>query len=204
MEKEYLNELLLSEAPGPAITFSVFDLIKALELIHEKGYVGRGKLSDEMKIGEGAIRTLIKRLKNSSLLKSSKYGCSLTKKGNDLWERITLKMPRKARLSDSELKISQFNIAVLLKHASKGLGDGMVQRDAAIRAGADGAVTIICENGKLVIPGIISDVSKSYPVLYSQLIQVLAPKDGDVIIVGNGGDLKSAEYGALAASLTLI
>jgi len=202
--KEFIDGLLQSEAPGPAISFSVFDLVKAIELICKRGPIGRGKLSEEMGLGGGAIRTLLRRLINSDLITTSGHGCALTDKGKDLWEKISLIVPKKMILEKNELVLSRINVAVLVKQGVESVINGIFQRDAAVRAGAEGATTIIYTNGKMAIPMVSSDLSENFPELYGQLIQALKPKDGDIIIIGSGKDRKSAEYGAMAAAWTII
>lgn len=71
--------------PGPTISFSVFHLMLALALIAEKS-IGRNKLEEELEVGEGALRTLIERLRNAGLIVTSKAGCSITDKGLRLWK----------------------------------------------------------------------------------------------------------------------
>lgn len=202
--KEFIDGLLQSDAPGPAISFSVFDLVKAIELISKRGPIGRGKLSEEIGLGAGAVRTLIKRLMNSDLITTSGHGCALTDKGKDLWEKISLIMPKKVILEKNELVSSRVNVAVIVKEGVERVINGIFQRDAAVRAGAEGATTIIYKDGKMAIPMVSSDLSDNFPELHRQLIQALKPKDGDIIIIGSGKDRKSAEYGALAAVWTII
>ena len=204
MIKKVLNELLHQEAPGPSISFTVFDLIKAIDLIAEKGPIGRGKLSEEMKIGGGAVRTLIKRLKNSGLVTTSKPGCSLTEKGRSVWRKITLILPQKVRLKRNKLTSASFNSAVLVRGYSEEVKDGLEQRDAAVRVGAKGAITIVLKNGKLVIPAVSPDLSKDYPEAFNHITQAMNPEENDVIIIGSADDPKKAEYGALAAAWTLV
>jgi predicted transcriptional regulator len=195
---------LLKEAVGPSITFTVFDLIKAIEIIDEKGPIGRGKLSEELKIGGGAIRTLIKRLKDSQLLTTSKLGCTLTNKGSEILKKLNHFFPQIVKLKGTKLTSTSFNFAVLVRNYSKEAKNGLEQRDAAVRIGAKGAVTIVFMNGKLIIPKVSSDLSKDYPEAFNQITKAMKLEEDDIIVIGNANDLKSAEYGALAAAWTLI
>lgn len=204
MINKVLNELLLQEAPGPSISFTFFDLIKAIELIAEKEPIGRGKLSEELEIGGGAVRTLIKRLKNTNLVATSKNGCSLTEKGRSVWCKITHILPKKVRLKINKLTSASFNFAVLVRGYGEEVKDGLEQRDAAVRAGAKGAITIVLKNGKLIIPAVSPDFSKDYPEASSQITQAMNPQENDLIIIGSADDPKKAEYGAIAAAWTLM
>jgi len=104
--KEVPRRLVKGRAPGPNPSFSVLHLIKALELMAKKGPIGRGKLSEELTIGEGATRTLIKRLKDAELVVATKPGCSLTKKGKRIWNRLQSIFPQKVKLEKSELTLA--------------------------------------------------------------------------------------------------
>jgi hypothetical protein len=81
------------------------------------------------------------------------------------------------------------------------IGYGIEQRDAAIKAGALGATTIIYTKGKLIIPGSPEDAFRDSPEIRKMLIKKLKPKEGDSIIIGSADDEKSAKLGAKAAAL---
>ena len=201
--KKILNSLTEEKAPGPAPTFTVLHLLKALELIAE-GPIGRGKLSKQLKTGEGTIRTIIKRLKDSDLIKTTKYGCSLTDLGRIFWKKFKEKIPKKVFLEKNEFSLADYTVAILVKGCKDKVETGMKQRDAAIMVGADGATTLIVDGKKLILPVISEDIAKDYPIAYKQIKELLKPEKGDVIIVGTAKTREKAEYGALAAALTLI
>lgn len=201
--KKEIETLLAEKAPGPALSFSVFHVLRALELIAEKSY-GRLKLSEELDIGEGATRTLLKRLKGAGLVSTSKTGCRLTWKGERLREKYRSTFKRKASLEKNELTLAEHNIAILISNSGDKVECGMKQRDAAVVAGAKGAVTLIYAEGKLAIPRVSDDVAKIYPKAYRQLMELLSPEENDVIIVASADTQKRAEYGALAAAWTLL
>lgn len=204
MIKKVLGDLLLPKAPGPSASFTVFDLLKAIELIAEEGPIGRGRLSEELEIGSGAVRTLIERLRNFKLITTSRRGCSLTEKGRNLWSKIKFSFPCKVRLKKNDLTFAEYNVAVLIRGYSEGVKTGLEQRDAAVMAGAKGATTLVFKNGKLVIPMVSFDLSKDYPEAFNQITHAMNPKENDVIIIGSSDNLRRAERGALAAAWTLI
>jgi predicted transcriptional regulator len=78
--KNYIDSLASEKAPGPSTTFSMFHIFLALDFMAQKP-IGRNKLAEKMGVGEGAIRTIINRLKENDLITTAKDGCSLTPKG---------------------------------------------------------------------------------------------------------------------------
>ena len=201
--KELLNSLVKEKAPGPALTFTSLHLIKVLELIAE-GPIGRGKLAKKLGIGEGTIRTIIKRLKDSNLIEISKNGCHLTSFGKNFWKKFKEKIPKKVFLEKNEFSLAEYTVAVLIKKCGDKVRIGMQQRDAAIMAGAEGATTLVVKDGKIILPGVSDDVARDYPVAHRQIVELLRPEHDDVVIVGTGETKEKAEYGALAAALTLL
>ncbi len=201
--KEILNSLIKEKAPGPALTFTLLHLIKALELMAE-GPIGRGKLAKNLGIGEGTVRTIIKRLKDSNIIEISREGCHLTSFGRKLWEKFKKKIPKKVFLEKNEFSLAQYSVAVLVKGCGSKVRTGMKQRDAAIMVGADGATTLVVKGKKLIIPGVSDNIAKDYPVAYKQIVELLNLEQNDVVIVGTAKTREKAEYGALAAALTLL
>ncbi|RLG89482.1 hypothetical protein DRO34_07160, partial [Candidatus Bathyarchaeota archaeon] len=182
--KKELERLLAEKAPGPAPSFSLFHVIRALELIAERSY-GRLKLSEELNIGEGATRTLLKRLKEAGLVSTSKTGCQLTQKGEKLWRRHSSIFKRKVSVEKNELTLAEYNVAILISNSGDKVKCGMKQRDAAVITGAKGAVTLVYANGKLTVPCVSDDVAETYPKAYRQLMKLLRPEENDVIIIAS-------------------
>ena len=202
--KRFLESLMFEKAPGPSPSFSVFDVIKALEIIAEAGSVGRGKLSERLKLGRGATRTLLARLAEAGLISTSRSGCSLTKKGKNLRRRIEEAIPQISEIGQNELTFAAYNVVVQVRGRGEKVGKGLEQRDAAVRTGAKGAITLIYKNEKLILPTITDDTAKSYPIAYQQITQLMDLKENDVAIIVCADNLKDAEYGALAAAWTII
>lgn len=202
--KRFLESLLEEKAPGPYPSFSVYHLIKGLELVAKTGQVGRGKLSEELGIGEGATRTLIERLKTAHLISVSKKGCSLTEKGKKIWKKFESIFPQKNNLEKNELALADCNVAVQIRGGGDRVRTGVEQRDAAVIAGAKGAATLVFKGKKLVMPNVSEDVSQDFPIVFRQVKALLRLKENDAVVIGSADTWSRAEYGALAAAWTLI
>src|SRR5438094_9569251 len=80
---------------------------------------------------------------------------------------------------------------------------GIVQRDEAIKAGAEGSITVAVLGKKLVIPPDNKSIAELAPKGNARLRSELEPTDKDLIIIGFGKDPGRALAGALAAVLSL-
>jgi len=201
--KQILEKITGEKAPGPSPTFSVFHMLRAIELIAKKA-IGRSKLAEELGVGEGAMRTMINRLKDAGLITTSKLGCSLTSKGLKLWNEYKTVFGRKVGIGKSELTLADYNFAILVKNRGHKVKSGMEQRDAAIMVGAKGATTIMFRAERLIIPSVSDNIAKDFPKAANQMVRLLQPEENDVIVVGGADSLIKAEYGALAAAWTLV
>jgi len=202
--KKFLESLLEEKAPGPYLSFSIFHLIKAFELISKTSQIGRCKLSEELKIGEGATRTLIERLKDADLVSTSRKGCLLTTNGEKVWSEFQLTFPQKINLDKNELTLADCNVALQVSGGGNRLRAGLEQRDAAIITGARSAITIVFKKQKLIIPAISEDVARDFPSVFRQITGLLRLKENDAVVIGSADNWSQAEYGAWAAAWSLI
>ncbi|MFA5312960.1 MAG: DUF4443 domain-containing protein, partial [Methanomassiliicoccales archaeon] len=106
-------------------------------------------------------------------------------------------------VTKSDSSIGQVAVAVLVKTMSDKIRIGVEQRDAAVKAGAEGATTIVVKGGSLwIIPDYNLDEHKK--AFSAELRGIFTIHDGDVIIIGTGVDYRQAEDGALSAAFDLI
>ena len=201
--KQLLEKLSSEKAPGPSPSFSMFHLLHAIELISEKT-IGRSKLAENLKVGEGAVRTVINRLKDADLVATSKSGCILTNEGSRLLREYKSIVKKKIEIAKNELTLADYNFAILIKDRGHKVRSGVEQRDAAVMAGAKGATTIMFKEGRLKIPSVSDDVAKDFPNAANQIVRLLKPEKNDVIIIGSADSLGKAEYGTLAAAWTVL
>lgn len=203
MFKQLVEKIMSEKAQGPSPTFSVFHILRAIELMAEKA-IGRSKLAESLNVGEGAARTIIGRLKDAGLVATSKAGCTLTNKGWKFWEGYTSIFGKKVKIEKNELTLADYNFAILIKNRGHKIKSGMEQRDAAITVGARGAVTVMFKGGRLILPSVSIDMTKEFPKATRQITDFLRPKENDIVVIVSADSLEKAEYGAFAAAWTLL
>jgi predicted transcriptional regulator len=191
-------------APGPSPSFNEAHVIKVLEIIGDKGSLGRIRLSNALGLGEGTTRTLLRHLKSAGVIEGSRRGISLSEKGKALFSDLRSKLSEEVEVPSSRLTVGPFNVAILVKGSAQAVKSGMEQRDVAIKSGASGATTLVFSNKKLAMPTREDDISVSMPSLHKQLLTKFKPKENDVIIVGSGENRELAEIGAKMAALKLL
>lgn len=201
---DVFEELARIKAPGPLPSFTELHLVKTIETIGAEGPTGRKKLSRRLRLGEGTIRTIVTRLESAHLISISKAGCELTEKGEAIYDVLKSKLARMSPVKSSSLTIGAFNVGVVVRDAAHKVRHGVEQRDAAIKAGADGATMLLYKDERLVMPTISEDVMKDYPNIAKEIMELFQPKENDVIILGGADTRDGAEDGARAAAWTII
>ncbi len=201
--KKFMQQISGKKAPGPSTTFSIFHVFYALQLMAQKP-IGRNKLAEQLNVGDGAIRTIISRLREADLIDTSKAGCNLTQKGRDIWSQFESIFPKEVDLPKSDVYPSEFNHAFLVKNCGEKVSSGIDQRDAAIIAGARTALVIVYRKGHLSIESVSDDIEKQYPKAAKQLLEQMQPKENDAIVVAGAESAFKAKRGAFAASWSLI
>lgn len=186
-----------SKTSGPRPQFIEAQVHRALELVGECEPIGRKPLAEKLGVGEGSTRTILNRLKKVNLIKSTPQGHVLTQKGK---RELKGRSGKFVKINAGNLTVGEVNVATIVKNASKKIKLGVEQRDAAIKAGAEGATILVFTDGELQFPKERVDLEKE---IENKLLDSLQPNDGDVIIIGAGKNQASAERGALAAAESL-
>jgi Domain of unknown function (DUF4443)/CggR N-terminal DNA binding domain len=190
---------------GPAPTYNPSHVLLAMLTIGGAGTIGRHALAKETGLGEGAVRTVIKWLKEDGYITIQPDGCQLTEKGRLAYSELTSIIPRTMDLSKTPLSVGREQVAILVKKRAPQIRTGIEQRDAAIKAGADGATTYVIEGSKFQVPGSSEDAERDFPSeAWSQLRNGLRPEDGDVVIVCGSDDRRTSFIGAIGAVRTLL
>lgn len=201
-----LTKIATRYAPSRILSFDSIHVFKVLQLIEKKGHVSRNLLCQELSLGEGSIKTLIKHLKMQGLIEASKSGTTMTEKGWKISSEILLLIPAETTIPKCSIALGKFNYAVLVKGFGFAIKLGIEQRDAAIKIGALGATTLLFNDGKFTMPGITSYNSlKNESHIYKLLVEKLDPEQGDVVIIGSDNeDRRIAELAAKNAAIVTI
>jgi DNA-binding MarR family transcriptional regulator len=179
----------------------------ALILIGREQPLGRYDLCEKMSIGEGSVRTLMKRFSEANLIEAEgKQGQTLTSHGQALFDSITKEIPIGLELDVKKLVMYEFAFANLVKGKINKITDGIRQRDEAIIQGGygqAGATTLIQKAGNLVMPPDDFHILREYEEEALLVVESLRAEDGDVVVIGSANERNLAREVAMAAVMTL-
>jgi predicted transcriptional regulator len=204
-----LTKIASRYAPSRMLSFELVHIFKVFQLLDKNEHVSRTMLCQELGLGEGSVRTLLKHLKMQGLVSSTNGGTRLTEKGKALSSELLQSIPSEAIMPKCSIALGRFNYVVLLRNYDFAIKSGIEQRDAAIKIGALGATTMIYKDNKIIMPGAYSNNNNNFlqeePHVSNLLIDKLKPKENDVIIIGSDNEsLRIAEFAAKNAALFTI
>ena len=192
-------------SPARQLTFSIGHIFKALQLAKLNGHISRDLLRKELSLGEGSIKTLVKHLKTTDMIKTSNAGTILSEKGEKIVSQILHHIPKETIIPKSSITVGKFNYAVLVKNIANSIRSGIEQRDIAIKSGAIGATTLIFKDSKFLVPKTNFNALEEESKIQKVLMTNLRPNDNDVIIIGSDNTNKqNAEIAAKNAALFTI
>jgi len=203
MAFKQLEDVLIEEGPGPIASFEVVHVLKAIYLLGADGSVGRKKLAVGLGLGEGVARTLISRLIRASLIGTSRAGCALTSRGKRIYRGLTKKASKPTAVRLKNVDFGPEVYVMTVQGGASRIQSGLEQRDAAVRAGATGAMTFAVKSGQIVMPS-TSNVDRDHPAFAKELRQRIELRENDAILVASADRGITAEYGVLAAAWTLL
>jgi predicted transcriptional regulator len=206
--RKQIQAVLASDYRGPRAAYGEVDVLKALFAIgNSPSSMGRFKLGQVTGLGQGEVRTLISRLKEANLINVDSKGCALTEMGRKKFDSISRAIPYSSSVEAGDLDLGKHAWSVIVRDKGSRVKKGLEQRDASIRAGATGALTVIYSAGKFKIPSEkgpsdCEALGPSEP--WTTIRNNSKPKSGDVVIVSGADSSLLAEEGALAAALTVL
>ena len=196
-----LQSIVTRKRSSRVLTFSMPHVFKALHILTRQKYTSRQVFCKELRIGEGAVRTLILHLKQAGLADSIKAGTFLTPKGIRFVRKVFNAVPAQCNIQPCNVAREKYNHAILLRNYASMIGNGMEQRDYSILYGAKGATTLSFENDRFVFPGESNDCLSDDPQTKKDLLKNLKPKENDLVIIASSDDPFVAEISAINSML---
>ena len=133
---------------------------------------------------------------------------SLAEKGKKEFVVISRTLPYSSQVEAKSLGLGKFAWWIMVRDNDNKVRSGIEQRDASIRVGAGGALTVIYSSGKFMVPSVDKKSANcechgpSEP--WTTIRSEGKPRNGDVVIVSWADSLLLAEGGALSAALTIL
>lgn len=190
---------------GPIESFNYVHVGLLVYYLGEQAPKSRSEIAEFLDIGEGSVRTVLKRLKEKALINITRAGVFLSRKGVKLFSEFKLIFPILTEVSYGLLSLDGFSVIVLIKSKRDKVSYGIEQRDIAIKYGAKGAMTLTYKNEHFMIPGEDENCEMLFPNKdWAKIHMALQPEEGDVIIICSAEKVQEAYLGCFAAALTLI
>jgi len=178
-----------------------------LWLLETEGVMGRYWLARMLGVSQGVARGILARMRTRGLITVRPWaGAKASSKGrrqlDGLMRRHRLRLVQ--RLDQAILGLGPESVLFQVARSSSRLGQGIEQRDAAVKAGATGAVTFLFDGKTLRFPGVAERVSRRSPTTIRHLKEQLKMKKGDIILIAFGHTWWDAARGGFAAVKTLV
>lgn len=168
-------------------------------LLSDGKRIGRKRLADEVGIGEGSMRRILDTLQEWDYISIKQTGIMITKAGQSFLDQIPIR-PVDIFLEGSVIGTEQQGVIVL--GVADKVNNGMEQRDAGIKVGAEGCTTIVYRDGNLCIPPDWNlDVER--PEMAKKIRDEYGMREKDALIIGGGNTKQSAIVAAVSAALEL-
>lgn len=155
--------------------FTLEDAVALVFLLQNP--LGRKAISDALELGEGSVRTLLKKLSKRGLIESSQRGHVLSEKGRELLMEIARQFSEAKEAGTVEDKPAY---ALLVRNPPE--FKSIELRDEAIRFFARGALLLIVRNGEPIFPEDGRPLRETMPELINRLVE-LPLGEGDLLVI---------------------
>ena len=184
---------------------SELDELFFLLIIRKETTMGRYRLSAMLEMPEGIVRGIMRSYEREGYIDSRpKTGTFLTKAGEARIDAIF----KSADIKDMKIYnfrvfgVGPINVVLQVQGGADKVRSGVDQRDAAVKAGANGTVILTYEEGTLRIPGTSEDMCNLSPEDSKRLLREFSLSEGDVVLVSFAEEWWQALRGALSAAFT--
>ena len=184
---------------GPMFRFNDANVYWSLHLLSDGRRMGRKRLADEVGVGEGSMRRIIDTLKEWDFINIKQTGITITKAGLSFLDQLPL---RPVNIFVEGSVAGAYQQGVLVLGGADKVVNGMEQRDAGIKVGADGCTTIVIRDGILMIPPDWNMDDKT-PELAYKIRKEIGMTQSDALIIGGGETQALATEAAITAALQM-
>ncbi len=162
-------------------------------------FVGRSRISSELKIGEGRIRRILSELLKAGLIVRKRAGVKISARGRREVEHILLrKGVNEIFLSDA----AELSAAVAVVGIARGVQASKINvlgmRDDAVRGGALGAIISVYRGGSLKLPPADIDLCEYASNLCHEIMRRKSLEENTLIIATFGDKLADALSGFIS------
>ena len=176
--------------------FTLEDAVAVLFMLQNP--TGRKAISEVLDLGEGSVRTLLKKLSTLDVISSTQRGHSLNKEGMKLLERLSEHFSEVQRVGEVE-GYPAYGLVVRNPPGFKSIE----LRDEAIRFFAKGAMILVVKEGEPVFPEDGRPLRETMPALAERLGEMFRLNEGDLVVVTWAEKEADAMKSAYHVALTL-
>ena len=106
-----LSKVAERHAPSRVLSFDLVHVFKTMQMMENGKKISRSRMMQELDLGEGSIKTLVKHMKMSGLVENSNAGMWLTNKGKTMYAKLHVSMPKETNISKCSIALGKFNYA---------------------------------------------------------------------------------------------
>ena len=196
-----IKEVASTRAGPPARFLKEHALLALLTLSNSP--LGRKSLAQRLGLGEGSVRSLLKKLEAKNLLTSTRAGCQITEEGGRFVKIAQSVLVGPMRVRAGDLTVGAKDAAVLVRGGGAFVDSGLGVRDSAFRAGADGATVLVVREDGVYFPDGIKCPGELQEIA-TNVAGLLNAREGDAVVIGTAQTYTLAEVGAIAGALWIV
>lgn len=184
---------------GPMFRFNDANVYWALHVLSDGKRIGRKRLAEEIGVGEGSLRRIIDTLKEWEFIQIKQTGITITRAGLSFLEQLPMRV---VDIDAGDAVVGQYQQAILVFGCADKVVNGMEQRDAGIKVGAEGCTTLVIRDGKLMVPP-DWNMDEEKPELAYKIRKESGITQSDALIIGGADTKAAAVEAAVSAALQM-
>ncbi len=185
---------------GPDSRFTDADAFDILWTLRSGKRIGRGRIAQQVGLGEGSARNLIDTMSSIGLLNVAQTGVTITKYGSSLVDILGI---RPVDMDTDRYVLGECTSDAVVCGRAGNVTDGKAQRNEAIRLGGEGCTTWIMRNGEIYMAP-DWDVDSVDPVFGISIQRHTGMSDGDALVFAGADTPRAARTAAIGVALGML